>query len=78
MWELWIRLKSKTPKWAKRAQILFASLAAMGGSIVVLESSPEWLKMIAEKCIWIGGSLAAFAQFIISNTSKNKDRVNQS
>lgn len=49
MKEFEIRLKSKTPGWAKE---------------------------VAENLIFVGCGIAAFAQFIISNSSKNVDKVN--
>ena len=49
MKELWIRLKSKAPEWAKE---------------------------VAENLIFVGCDIAAFAQFIISNSSKHVNDVN--
>jgi len=76
MKEFWIRLKSKTPGWAKKAQIFFASVAALGGTLLALEGATEWAKEVAENLIFVGGGIAAFAQFIISNSSKHVDEVN--
>lgn len=76
MKEFWIRLKSKTPGWAKKAQIFFASVAALGGTLLALEGAPEWAKEVAERLIFVGGGIAAFAQFVISNSSKHVDEVN--
>jgi hypothetical protein len=36
--------------------------------------APEWAKEVAENLIFVGG--AAFAQFIISNSSKHVYKVN--
>lgn len=36
----------------------------------------EWAKEVAENLIFVGGGIAAFAQFVISNSSKHVDEVN--
>lgn len=76
MKQFWLRLISRTPKWAKCSQLFFGSVAVLGGSLLILDTAPEWVKYIAEKLAWVGGSIAAFSQFIVSSLSKHNDKIN--
>ncbi|MGH2622044.1 MAG: hypothetical protein ACRDE7_00075 [Sphingobacterium sp.] len=75
MRELWIRLKSKTPRPWKKLQMIAAGVCAMGATVISNGHAPELLENIAGKMVWVAGTVAAVAQFAVSMKSGNKDKV---